>query len=270
MPKVKKLFTLLFLLILFCSCEAKIDTATDESFKKSIEYVRASLSPSDKEKFDRSLQIIAFSDLKLDDFITAGTLNDPNLILIKIKDKINDKTAQDIISQADSIIEKRKEKERTQALREIEDLEHKKLIAEDSRDKLLDFEVWKSRFYKKERGYGRQEPVIEMTVVNNTLYPISRAYFKGTLSSPGRAIPWLVNTFNHEISGGLEPEEEDTWYLTPNIFSDWGTVDAPGDAILTIEVLRLDGPKGEKLFSIMDFTNGDEKRLETLKSIYSE
>jgi hypothetical protein len=52
------------------------------------------------------------------------------------------------------------------------------------------------------------------------------------------------------------------------MFSEWGTVKAPKDAVLTVEVERLDGVDGVALFSIMKFTKDDKKRLAKLKEQY--
>ena len=65
------------------------------------------------------------------------------------------------------------------------------------------------------RSYS-YKPIIELTVRNNTGHPVSRAYFEGVLSTPGRSVPWIKDSFNYQISGGLEPNEESTWRLAPN------------------------------------------------------
>jgi len=65
-------------------------------------------------------------------------------------------------------------------------------------------------------------------------------------------VPWVEDDFNYQIPGGLEPGEEARWKLSPNMFSDWGKVDAPPEAVLTVTVLRLDGADGEEMLSIRD------------------
>jgi len=83
----------------------------------------------------------------------------------------------------------------------------------------------------------------QLTVRNGTGHPISRAYSRAHTLQPGRSIPWYKDQFNHEISGGLEAGEEASWRLAPNMFSGWGRVTAPSDALFTVEVVKLDGPK---------------------------
>jgi len=52
------------------------------------------------------------------------------------------------------------------------------------------------------------------------------------------------------------------------MFSDWGKVEAPADAILTVEVEQLDGANKEMLFSTKVFSKRDAERLEKLKKQY--
>ena len=155
--------------------------------------------------------------------------------------------------------------EARQLLKELEDKLKK---VEEAKIELAKFQVLRSRFYKQKRKYRGAQPIIELTVKNGTKYSVSRAYFKGTLASPDRAVPWLKETFNYKISGGLEPGEEATWKLSPNMFSEWGSVDAPADAILTVEVEQLDGPNEEELFSTRNFSEYDADRLKRLNEQY--
>ena len=97
----------------------------------------------------------------------------------------------------------------------------------------------------REKEYMGNQPIIELTVENRTGQAISRAYFEGTLASPNRSVPWHKDTFNYSISGGLEPGEKAAWSLAPNMFSGWGKIEAPADAVFTVTVERLDGADGE-------------------------
>ena len=136
---------------------------------------------------------------------------------------------------------------------------------------LSKFKVKRSRFYKRKGKYDIiKKPIIELTVMNGTNESVSRAYFTGTLASPGRTIPWIKDDFNYEISGGIESGEEVTWYLAPNTFSDWGDVDAPKDAVLTVEVTELDGANGNELYSTNNFGEDEMERLEELLKSYPE
>ena len=69
---------------------------------------------------------------------------------------------------------------------------------------------------------------------------------------------------------GLEPNEQVTWSLAPSMFSDWGDVKAPKNAILTVDVKKLDGPDGEVAYSIDKFGDTEQERLKELLSSYPE
>jgi hypothetical protein len=48
------------------------------------------------------------------------------------------------------------------------------------------------------------------------------------------------------------------------MFGPWATVDAPGDAVLTVTAVTLHGPDDEKLFSTEGFSEENERRLAQL------
>ena len=157
------------------------------------------------------------------------------------------------------------DKEKEQDLSEISELEKKQKKAEEDKRSLSAIKVEKSRLYKR-KGYIGEQPIIEIKIKNGTKHSLSRLHFKGTLASPGRKVPWLVEDFNYSISGGLEPEESQEWSLAPNQFSKWGTVELKKDAIFTVEVVEADDHRGETLFSLRDFSDDDRERLENLKA----
>src|SRR5690606_7385032 len=105
---------------------------------------------------------------------------------------------------------------------------------------------------------------------NGTEHAVARAYFEGTIATPGRSVPWLTETFNYSIPGGLESGEEANWALAPNMFSEWGTVDAPDDAVFTVTVYRLDGADGEPLLTTDGFSERNAKRLAELQEKYQD
>lgn len=260
---------LLFLLtIFFCvSCAKKIDGTSEDTMKASIEVIKESLNEDEKKEFEKALQLIMFEGMNIGTLMQMGGAEG---FESDFRSKINGKTASEIISKGKLIEEEIEREKRAQAESEINELYQKKAKAELDRIKLANFEVKRSRFYKRKTGtyIVSEEPVIEMTVMNNTEYAISKAYFTGTLSSPNRTVPWLKANFNYEIRGGLEPGEEVTWYLAPNRFSDWGTVEAPSNVILTVEVTKLDGANGEELYSVNVFGDDDAERLNVLLESY--
>jgi hypothetical protein len=243
-----------------------IDTSSEQAMQTTITKVRESLSQAKREEFDNALQLIVFSQI---DFGTDSA-SDANAAADRMKSKLSGKTGEQVIAEGENIEEVRRTKERDQALAEIKELQEKKAKWESAKVELARFQVERSRFFKKKQKYYGEQPIIELTVRNGTAHPVSRAFFVGTLRSPNRAVPWMKDDFNYSISGGLEPGEAANWSLAPNQFGDWGTVNAPDDAVFTVEVVRLDGADGETLFSSREFTDEDEKRLKKLLSQFPE
>lgn len=256
-------------ILLLASCAKKIDGSSDETMKSSIEAIKKSLNEEKKKEFEEALHLIMLHGFDFGTFLQDDGAEET---VTDLRSKVDGKTASAIISEGKVIKEEIERKKKEQAKLEIEELYQKKAKAETDRIKLAKFEVKRSRFYKRRTGtyYVTEDPIIEITVLNGTDQAISRAYFTGTLSSPERSVPWLKDDFNYQIPGGLEPGEEVTWYLAPNMFSDWGTVDAPKDAILTVEVKRLDDANEEELYSVNVFGEDEEERLNELLNSYPE
>lgn len=248
--------------------EPTIDGSTEESFKASVNQIKNTLPEQKQDEFQEAVMLLSFSQVDFSNILQEGASGIESAAQ-KSRRKLDGKTADQVLSEAEDVLIKRKARERTQSLNEIKELEKKKIEAEQAKENLKDFSVVRSRFYKHKSEYSYiDKPVIELTVKNGTGNAVSRAYFKGTLASPGRSVPWLQESFNYSIPGGLEPGEEATWKLAPNMFSDWGSVEAPDDAVLTVTVEQLDGPGGEELFSTRGFSSEDAARLENLKEEY--
>ena len=258
---------LLLLGLLIAGCGApKIDATSDESAKNSVAKVVASVPEADREKLSSAIMLVSLNSLPGDKGLlglaaAASTANSASLL-----GPLNGKTATEILAEADKIRAERGAKEHAQLVAEVAELDKKRAAASEARVLLDKFEVSRSRFYKKERPYStRTQPVIELTVKNGTGKAVAKVYFTGTIATPGRAVPWLKQGVNYEISGGLEAGETANWELEPNMFSDWGKVDAPVDAVLTISVDRLDGADGAVLYDA-SWSTQDQERLDALKS----
>lgn len=265
----------------FTGCgRKKIDTSTDERMKKSIETVRASLPEQDRDKFDESLVAITTSKLDISDIIGGRTGN----MEAKIKESLNGKTAAEVIAAGQVIVAQRGDKVREfndrvqefnnrgqkEALAEIAELRKSKESAERAKTELAKFKVTRSRFYKntiKNPYIGDLiRPVVELSLVNQTSVSVSRVYFTGTLSSPGRAVAWLKDDFDYDIPGGMEPAETKEVKLNPFPPGRWERVELPADAVLTVEVRRLDGPDKKAAFNADAFSERDAERLKALEA----
>lgn len=267
-----RLFCLGFILLLTACGGPTIDASSDEALERSVEEVRSSLPVDQRKKFDDALRTIAFEEVDVAGmFATAmsgGEMPDPDVTARAVRAKLDGKSASEILAMADKVEAEREAKQRQQALQEIRELEAAKSNAAAAREGLAKFQVVRSRISMRENFLGMSEPLITLTVRNGTGAPVSRAHFVGTLASPGRAIPWLKEEFNYGIPGGLEPGEEATWNLSPNQFGPWGSVDAPGDAVLTVETVQFDGADGKEMLTAKGFDEEDEARLAALRKKY--
>lgn len=266
---MKKLIVMVALMFLVAGCgDKKVDSTTDESLKSSLEAVKSSLSDEKKKEFEDAIQALAFSEIGNIFEVAAN----PDGMQRKIKDKLDGKTANEIIAEGNLIIAERKKKEREQALNEIEEtkvkiaeLEQKRSAAEKAKEDLKKFNVVRSRFYFQKSSF-MEEAVIELTVKNQTQQAVSRAYFQGVLASPGRSVPWVQDSFNYKIAGGLEPGEQVTWKLSPNMFGEW--IKAPKDRkdlVLTVTVTRIDGADENPIYD-SEFSKWDKEKLEELNT----
>lgn len=264
MSYTKILGVLIMITILTGCSDPSIDASSDDAMKASVEKVRESLPETKRKDFDEAIQVIAFSQIDMKDLFAEGAAGVGNL-KGKVRESLDGKTGEQVIAQAERVRAERKEREHQQAIEEIRELEAKRANSESAREQLKKFQVIRSRFYMREREYMGKQAIIELTVKNGTDKAVSRAYFEGTLASPDRSVPWHQDTFNYSISGGLEPEEEATWKLAPNMFSGWGEIDAPADAVFTVTVEQLDGADGKPIYSAREFGERERERLNELK-----
>jgi hypothetical protein len=263
------IFVLWMIVFLFSSCTKVIDSSSEEAMVSSIEKIKKSLDGEKKEQFEESMKLIMLHGLDFGELMQEGGAEEA---VSDMRAKLDGKTADDIIAEGKKIKAEIERKKKEQAKVEVEELYQKMEQAEKDKKMLAKFEVKSSRFYIRKEGayFMIEEPIIELTVMNGTDNAVSRVYFTGTLASPNRSVPWIKDAFNYGISGGLEPGEQVTWRLAPNMFSDWGKVDAPKDAVLTVDVTQLDGPNGEVMYSVNNFGDDEQERLEELLANYPE
>ena len=261
---MRALVRLLIPLLIWGCGDPTIDTSTDEAFEASLKEVRESLHPGQREAFDEAMTALTFSEMG--DLFTAAA--DPEAAKVRIRSRLNGKTALEIIDEGHAILVERWRKQLDQAQQEViavqadvDSLELQKREAEGSVEHLAKFKVIRSRFEWSESLF-LEKPMIELTVKNETPHAISRAYFESALATPGRSVPWVKDTFTYQIGGGIEPQEEATWRLAPNMFGEWSKAPKDrSDMVLTVTTLRLDGPDGEPLYN-SEFPEGSERALE--------
>jgi len=120
---------------------------------------------------------------------------------------LNGKSADEVIAEGAKIKAEAEAKAKEEAKAEIAKLEKAKAEMDAAKAQMAKFEIIDAKFRQIPDFMGMMQPTITMTVKNNTPYPVSRAFFVGTLTSPGRSVPWLRKEFNYSISGGIEPGE---------------------------------------------------------------
>lgn len=239
--------------------QARVDGTSEESFEASIDQIWQNF-PQDKiDQLESAIAEVMFGDIDI-----FAIDSDP---LADARGKLHGKSADEIIAYASEIAEERLAREKQQAIIErdellerISEIDRELAAGAEIQDQLRKFTVDRSRFVWREDAFSDQG-IIELTVTNGTASAISRAYFSAVLSSPGRSVPWVRETFNYSIPGGIEPGESLEWSLRPNMFGGWNS--APRDrqdTVLTVEVTRLDGPEGGSLYDLDELVSLEEER----------
>lgn len=298
-------FVAAILCLAFVSCKKaqRVDGSSEEKMKASIEEMRKDLTDAEKEQLSKDIMAVVLADVNIFQVGQAPELFQQQMLDRlngKTREEIQQlaadsrkrveanaeesrkkleaiaeesrKTAETFAKEAKARAEEaeataREElaKRATQIKGEIEELvqEEKKAVADA--EAIKKFEVKRSRFYFSE-GRFSNDPIIELTVKNGTGAAISKVSFRGVLSSPGRTVPWVKDSFNYAISGGLEPGEEATWKLAPNMFGEWGKVSKDRtDYVLTVKTVSLYGAD-EELMLDSEFPEQKSERLERLEA----
>lgn len=221
----------------------KIDGSSQEKLHDSIKELTNKMTVLEQEEFTKYMLIVSMKDINI--FNTNETDME-----IKIQNALNGKTIKDVIEEGKNIERKAvKDREEKQALRKIErtkeiqeeisTLEEKIKNSEDVQKQLDLLTVSDEKFSIENYNYS-QQPLIQFKLKNDTGVVIKRVYAVGKIFSEGRTIPWYEGDFNFYVSGGLEVNEERSVSLTPNIFSEWGRVEAPKDALFKVKIVGFE------------------------------
>lgn len=214
-----------------------LDGSNPRYFDKSLEEVRASLDESEIERFDDALEALLMRRSQEGlTIVEISELSDDELeeLATEARRSLHGLSGQEVLALAGELPEKNKNSH------ELEEP-----IAQEM---LSRFVVESAEYRLSEDDSSGTTPVIELRVANNTGEAVARAHFRGVLQSPGRSVPWVDETFYYTISGGIEPGETLEWSLVPDPSGPWGNPSISDDAVLSIEVLRLDDPSGNTLW----------------------
>ena len=263
-------FVRAFVALLLVGCTQPLDTRIDGSsmaaYEQSLKAIKAKLSPDETTKFDEALKVVVLSEMVPTEGGLLGimaAMKDPEKVQAKMLATVNGKTPRELIAQADAKIKERAKEELKSVVSEIAALEMRKAVAYKPKELLSKFTVADPRFYWGGSPYY-PEPVLDFKVTNNAGIALSRVYYHGVVSTPGRTIPWIDEDFNNELAGGLENGETKHLRLAPNRFTKWGAADTQGrkDLVFTVTVVNADGPDKAKLAE--EFGKSDEERLKKL------
>lgn len=272
--QVRNAFLFSGALLLFASCEQRIDASSQEATTESIKKICEDLSPSEKEIFQASCLIIA---------IDAGIADDGYK-------KLDGLTVEEVNAMAEAISQRRKiereQREKEEAARrkklEEERIEREKEEAERQRQAeirllteklatLKEQEATNMRHaecrnkviicatsFRKAKNEFMEQPVIAFTIQNKGEQTLSAIIVDAVLTSTGRKVPWVTDAFRYSFRGGLNPGEEQKLELSPNMFSDWGRLENRPDYLLELTLKQAEDETGKTIWET--YENVSEER----------
>lgn len=272
--QVRNAFLFSGALLLFASCEQRIDASSQEATTESIKKICEDLSPSEKEIFQASCLIIA---------IDAGIADDGYK-------KLDGLTVEEVNAMAEAISQRRKiereQREKEEAARrkklEEERIAREKEEAERQRQAeirllteklatLKEQEATNMRHaecrnkviicatsFRKAKNEFMEQPVIAFTIQNKSEQTLSAIIVDAVLTSTGRKVPWVTDGFRYSFPGGLNPGEEQKLELSPNMFSDWGRLENRPDYLLELTLKQAEDETGKTIWET--YENVSEER----------
>lgn len=251
--------------ITFTGCGKKgIDTTSDESTKASIAAATKSMTPEQKREFDEAVVVIAMDGVNL--FSGAGVEGAKD----KMKDSLSGKSPDQVIAEAKAIKARRAADLASTIQKQIDEIKAAEAASIDAAEKMKSFVAIDPKFAYVKQRFGGDDPTATMTVRNGFNKAVSSVTFRAVLSSPGRSIPWVDDTFSYEFAGGLEPGEQKDLELDMNGYSDWGKPPKDRkDYVLTLEVVKLTGPNDAVLLEAT-FGKHQKEQLAELQKLLEQ
>lgn len=244
---VRALAVAIALLLAACLSEPELKADSEANFNASFASATKILSDVGKEKLDSALRDLVLArveaqgpaaDATPDRLAKDWAANRTALVVKYARDVVDGRSAREIVA----IAEKERKRSAETALANHRDqlakaraaLQAIQREAEAPRDRaeagalLQRIEIGKARFRFEEVGLLEQ-PTISFSVVNKGSIPIKRIFVHGKVEAPGKDKPLVAANLDYEFPGGLRPGETKELNLTPNMFSEWGTV--PTEAV---------------------------------------
>ena len=251
--------------IMLSSCEKRFDGTTEESAKASMESMADSLTDEEKKEFATSFMVIGFANLEdvdnLNKKLHGKTVAEINAMAAEISEQKKAEQEKRRIEQEKrekEEAERRKAEEEKRRQEEINSLTEKigvlrKQAEENSsnqayRDKIV---ISGASFYLEKQPYiNALRPIISFTISNTTEASISRISLNAVLTSTGRKVPWVKDTFGYSFKGGLNPGEEQKIELDANMFSEWGSMKKRDDYHLQLSINKVFDETEEEIWAI--------------------
>lgn len=253
---MKRFLLIIYLSFITTACNAEpktIDSTTAETLKTSSQAAASELPEQKRQVFAEALQVVLLANVSLADVMAAGALGEKGgeMLATKYGSAMNGMTATDVVKKAQEITDEKLATIKTDA-NSVEVIK-----AELSKVDLSDVTI-----SKKKNSLDIDEATIQVTVKNGLSQAISRVYFQGIVSTEGRSTPWIKDSVNYDIAGGIEPNETKKLEFRPNMFA-WPTENIPSGAKLDLTLEQVDDAKGEPLFKLP--SNDQTKELAALQ-----
>lgn len=241
---MKKLILFAAVAMMLAACEARVNASNPEALRKSVAEVTKGMSEAEKTEFSQSMMVIAFDTVDPSTIGAFSSDKGSDLLVAALGKKVNGKTGHEVIRLGYETRIRKLDEQMATALKEVEQAKAER----DKHKATFGAVVVSGAQFSVRRSYI-DTPVISLTIHNGSPMALRRIYFHGTLSSPGRSIPWVDDDFNYEFPGGLEPGETKQLDLEPNMFSGWGNSEfnRRDDLQVKVVVVNLEGASGEKL-----------------------
>jgi hypothetical protein len=252
--------------------DTRIDASSPDAYQKSLQSIRAKLSPEEAAKLDAAVETLVLAGLQeqqggLQKMLAASS--DGQKIQIDPLAVVNGKTPAEVIALAEIKVRERMQTDLKSATSDIAELEIRKLAADKAAGVLAKIAT-ADPSYSWAAGPSAQ-PVIEVKVTNNSGVALSHLYFHGvSLPPPGGKVPRVDEDFDYEVPGGLDDHATKRLRVEPDVLSAWGQGELKGqkDMPLSVTVVNAAGPDRVKVAA--EFTKGDEERLSKLRSAKAE
>lgn len=248
-------------LSVFVSCgPKKLDMTSSASTDESVKALVKALSPEGQKQFEAAVADIIKTAFQkhMTDFAGGNSDGALKTATVDIAAALHGRTADEVVAQGakakQELLEAQekekqaqRDREKQQALLELNELTEKWETMKANRELLTKLEVKKSRLKKSEGMFSLSDKTIEISVANKTGKAVSKIAFQALLKSPGREVPWLDERFNYEIKGGLQPDEEATWHLEPGFGGAWREVELKPDMVFTVTPIVIFDSQGTEI-----------------------